>query len=176
LVLPAAAGATTLVGPTNIEATGAAQSCDPSCTLANVALPDTVGLARSPVTGTISRWRANIFDGNGPIRLQVLKRTHNEAGTSNDEFMALRQSGKKTVTTTGKQSFTANRLPIRRGQFIGVVLEGGFGTHIGVGNLTGGDFIDFEPPLAPGDAARNDSGVFPGLANQYLLLNATVRP
>ena len=153
-----------------------AQSCFDQCTFTNAVLPDPVGLERSPITGTIKRWRVNIQSGNGPLRLQVLKRTHNEPGTVNDEFVAVRETGDSPVTGTGKQVFDAN-IRIRKGQFIGLAeLEDGLGTFIGFGKVTSGaDFIDFEPPLTVGDSPLTTSALYTGSPGQYLLFNATVR-
>lgn len=175
LVLPATAEAAT-VGPSDVDlATGTAQSCFDQCTFINATLPDAVGLERSPITGTITRWRANVQDGNGPLRLQVLKRTHNESGTASDEFVAVRETGNSPVTGTGLQAFDAG-IHIRQGQFIGLAeLEDGFGTHIMFDTVSGSDFIDFEPPLTPGDSPRTTSGLYTGSPDEYLLFNARVR-
>ena len=174
LAMPAFTQAAT-VGPSDIEETGFAQSCFDQCTFTNATLPSAVGLERSPITGKIKRWRVNVADGEGPLRLQVLKRTHNEPGTANDEFVAVRETGKSPVTGAGEQVFDAD-IRIRKGQFIGLgELEDGFGTHIGFGEASGADFIDFEPPLAPGESPRTTSNLYSGSPDQYLLFNATVR-
>lgn len=175
LVLPASTEAAT-VGPSDVDlATGTAQSCFDQCTFMNPILPEGVGLERSPITGKITRWRANVADGVGPLRLQVLKRTHNESGTANDEFAAVRETGDSPVTGTGEHVFDADTR-IRKGQFIGLAeLEDGFGTYIEFAETSGSDFIDFEPPLIPGDPARKTSGVYTGSPDQYLLFNARVR-
>ena len=176
LALPASAEAVT-VGPDVDAAPSNTQGCSVDCTLANVVLPGAVGLERSPITGTITRWRGSFGSGDGPVRLQVLKRTHNESGTANDEFVAVRETVDTPIEGTAHEEFDAH-LKIRKGQFIGLVLDGGSGTSINlaeVGPMSTSDFIDFEPPLAPGDSPRKTNNVFTGSTNQYLLYNARVR-
>jgi hypothetical protein len=171
-VMPASASAA-LIGPPTVEADPFeifGESCGEACTFVNVKLPE--GKERSPVTGTITKWRVNVDSFNvstdHTLRLQVVKRTRNEPGVAGDKFEAVRQSRKEEMQLGTNTLETS--LEIRKGQFIGLRYPG---NSISVGALEGGRFLDFVPPLLPtGGAAKPElnAGV-----DRHLLLNATVR-
>jgi hypothetical protein len=173
LFLPTPAGAA-VVGPPNIG------SIDPdgsygcfgfsSCSFANLRLPD--GNVRSPISGTITRWRVNIQETSanpaGPLRLQVLNRTVDKPGVAADEFKAVRESP-DTPTSAGLNVVQAS-LHIRKGQFIGIAV---LSDQTGINNVdNSGVFGVFDPPLAPGDPGSTPDQ-FPDGAH-YLLFSATI--
>ena len=161
------------MGPTDVGvATPLAMNCNTQCTLANVVLPNAVGLERSPITGTITRWRASFDSGDGPVRLQVLKRTQDKVGAANDTFVAVRETVDTTVPGTGKQVFDAD-LHIRKGQFIGLKgLSFASGTFVNYASRPRARMAMFAPELVPGDSPRKSDALFP---SEYVLLNASVR-
>jgi hypothetical protein len=170
LALPASASAA-LVGPRDLDVGGNAIGClDPDCTYANLSLAD--GKVRSPIAGTITKWRVYVhpsFDP-GPIHLQVLRRTVNEAGVTDDKFKAVRESAEETGVPTGKQDFLTS-LPIRKGDFIGVTATFGGATFAEVDNL-GGKRGLFVPALEPGGGGAMP---FSAQSDSYVLFNATVK-
>jgi hypothetical protein len=173
-LVPASAGAA-VVGPKDLTATDTADTCfpDPTCTFANLKLPAGTGNLRSPISGTITKWRA-VFDdvplGGGPVRLQVLRRTVNQSGIRNDIFQVLRESGDAFVGSAGTSVFQTS-LRIRQGDYIGFASD----TEVPFLNFVetpGGKYGIWNAVLAPGDQGAPDR--FPPFS-AYLLYNATVR-
>jgi hypothetical protein len=174
LVLPSSAGAA-LVGPPGIATSGwdGAYGCFgfPACTFANLRLPD--GAVRSPISGTITRWRVNVEETSpntaGPLRLEVLRRTADKPGLAADKFKAISRSA-KTTTDAGLNVLQAS-LPIRKGDFIGIA---DLSEQTYIRNVEGsGIFGVFAPPLAPGDPGSAPDE-FPSV-DAYLLFSASVR-
>lgn len=164
-----------LIGPRDVsaDAFAGARTGFP-CTQSNVQLPE--GNVRSPISGTITRWRVYVpsahdtFVNDGPLRLQVLKRTINQPGIVNDEFKAIRETPDQAVTPIGKQAFNAD-LRIRKGQFIGLLIPPD--TEVGEGEGSPAYLFDWCPELTPG--AAGGQADFKD-AGQYSLFNATVKP
>lgn len=174
LALPPSADAA-LVGPHDLSDSivDGSYGCFgfPSCTFTNLSLPGAA--VRSPISGTITRWRVNVEatspNTGGPLRLQVLRRTVNEPGVAADKFKALRQSG-DAVTGPGKNVLQAS-LDIRKGDFIGLA---DLSDQTFIRNVDGsGLFGVFDPPLAPGGPGSTPDEFPTGGA--YLLFNATVK-
>ena len=177
--LSSSAGAA-LIGPKDISddaSNGVFVGGTPPCTYSNVQLPE--GNVRSPFSGDIERWRVNVTEphdllvNDGPLRLQVLKRTTNEPGVVNDEFKSVRQTGEQSVTPGGDRQAFNTSLRIREGQFIG----------LDVATDTEVESLDVEPAepaylfrwcpwLTPGAPGVAPSSTF---EDSYLFFNATVR-
>ena len=178
LSVPGAASAATL-GPEDVAppTSGGTYTCLSAltCTMANVQLPATVGgKETAPFTGKITKWRVNIpiahdsYTNDGPLALQVLKRTAENVGDDeyDDEYAAVRESKYKDVTPDSVNSFNTN-LRIRKGQLIGLAQ-----TDNETEVLGGGDpgFIQwFEPVLVPGEPGAVASNTE---ESDYLLFNA----
>jgi hypothetical protein len=172
-VVPGTAGAA-VIGPQDITPSDAltGYSCfgNPSCTLVNLNVPD--AKVRSPVSGTITRWRVNVADNGtsqGPLRLQVLRRTVNEPGNVDDEFKAIRQTSKET--SQGDKNVFQASLRIRKGDYIGLANLAENTSIWSVDDV--GLFAEYSAPLVPGDPAASPD-LFP-IGQHYLLYNATVR-
>jgi hypothetical protein len=176
LVLPGVAGAK-LIGPKDLSSFDGSYSCfgTPSCTEVNVTIP--TGKVRSPITGTIVRWHVNVEstygNGQGPLQLQVLRRTVNEPGVGGDKFKAIRESA-EVESAFGDNTFQTS-LRVKKGDFIGLAILSDLTAIREVDGDTFGDanFGVFDAPLVPGDpAAAPDQ--FPS-APAALLYNAKVR-
>ena len=172
LVPASASGA--LIGPRDIDNSMRTGTYSlNSCTYGTVKHPD--AKVRSPIGGEIKRWRVNIpevqgiFVNDGPVRLQVLKRTENQPGVVNDEFKVVRESEDQTVTPDFVQAFFTN-LRIRKGQFIG--LAGASDTTVAAGTATGAYHLQWCPTLMPGAPGAHSTFA---VGDDYLLYNATVR-
>jgi hypothetical protein len=156
LSVPGAADAGTL-GPVDLTANqGGTYACVNviTCTMANVQLPDAVGKERAPFSGRIKKWRVNIppahdsYTNNGPLALQVLKRTSDEPGLFDDEYVAVRESEYEGITPNSINILSTN-LRIRKGQFIGLA-HGDEQTEV-VGGGAPGFMLWFEPALVLGE-------------------------
>jgi hypothetical protein len=119
-IVPATAGAA-LIGPSDLSLSNGTFAGPTS--YVNAQLPQGVGKVKAPFSGKITRWGVSIgtphdtFTDDGPLNLQVVKRTTNQPGASNDEFKMIRQAPPQAVTPSLVQHFNAN-LKIRKGQFI----------------------------------------------------------
>jgi|SRR5215211_4485474 len=172
LVAPALAGAA-VIGPPDLESKwDGSRACglDPApCEFVNLRLP--TGDVRSPVTGTITKWRVNIEEfsgtGEGPVQLQVLRRTVNEPGRPADEFRAVRESSEED-TGINVNTFFAS-LKIRKGDFIGLNL---LGENTSIRQIDAGVVGIFETPLTAGDPAAPFDDF---LQERQMLFNATVK-
>lgn len=162
------------IGPRDISAAqleGAYSAA--GCTYSNVRIPKRN--FRSPLGGTITRWRVHIpaphdtLVNDGPLRLQVLKRIDNQPGVVNDQFQVVRETSNRPVTPIGQQGFNAS-VPIRKGQFIG--FTGPSDTEVGAGNKSGAYHFQWCPALTPGATGGPADFTIPG---DYLLFNATVK-
>lgn len=171
LAVPAGAGAA-VIGPRDV----APESWDGSVahnsflpwTAVNLSVPD--ANVRSPISGTITRWRINVEatfqTGDGPMQLQVLRRTVNEPGNADDKFKVVRETSEVT-SGFGKNVFQAS-LSIRKGDFIGVqVLDDDTAIReIDSGVLAWFDSFDpGDPAIVPDDFQSSA---------QHVLFNATV--
>lgn len=165
-----------LIGPRDVsaDAFAGAYAGVPTCTYSAVQLPE--GSVRSPISGTITRWRVHVpaahdtLVNDGPLRLQVLKRIVNQPGIVNDEFKAIRETPDQAVTPIGKQAFNTD-LRIRKGQFIGLVVPDD--TEVGSGAGSPAYLFEWCPELTPGDPGGPADFTVP---DEYLLFNATVKP
>jgi hypothetical protein len=179
LAVPASAGAAK-IGPQDLTpgGGGGAYVCgagEPTCTMTNIQLPNAVGRERAPFSGTITKWRVNIppahdiFDNDGPLALQVLKRTDNKPGFTNDEYAAVRESGYEGVGPGVVNGVGAN-LRIRKGQFIGLAHSEN-DTEVASADETGARGFQFEPALIPGEPGVDETYI---RQNTTYLFNATV--
>jgi hypothetical protein len=175
LVLPGVAGAK-LIGPKDLSTIDGGYSCfeTASCTEVNLAVP--TGTARSPVSGTIVRWRVSISESNsgeGPLQLQVLRRTRNEPGVAADKFKVIRESPEEE-TFFGLNAIQAS-LRIRKGDFVGLALLSDQTSinEVDTDTFGTGNFGIFDSPLVLGSPAVVPDQ-FPS-APAALLYNATVR-
>src|SRR5688572_15143404 len=85
-----AAARSVIVGPPDVSTVPGifGEGAPEAATFMNVRLPD--GHVRSPVTGTITRWRVNVYSTNfgtpSGFRLQVIRRTRNKPGYAGDVY------------------------------------------------------------------------------------------
>lgn len=172
---PPAGGATVGVPTGQLDETNFGRACGGStCTYVNDRL--SVGKARASVSGKITKWRANIGEvggGTGPVevRLQVLRRTVDEAGTAADEFKAIRETASAFSGAEGVNTFQAS-LKIRKGDFIGLAaLESDVEVY-GVEEVSGNRALIFDPPFVPGDPAQTPSDF---LEQERIAFNATIK-
>jgi hypothetical protein len=162
LVAPAGAKRAT-IGPKDLSPPGggAAVCGAPTCTMTTGALPD--GKLRAPFRGKIARWKVGIgeahdvFDDDGPVRLQVLERTLDGVDFLGDEYVAVRETQEKVVEPGTINTFRA-RLKIKKGQFIGLA------------SVEDTD-LRFDDVLVPGEAATTPDAGFSG---SYWLFNARI--
>ncbi len=176
LAVPTMASAGTVGVPTaKLTNTNFGRACGgESCTFVNDQL--SVGRARAPVTGTITRWRANVGEvgtGTGPVevRLQVLRRTANEPGVVADEYAAIRESGPSLTTTEGVNKFAAS-LKIHKGDLIGLAAFGEQVEVYGRDGVEGNRELIFAPPFIPGDAAVAPDTV---IEQERIAFNASIK-
>jgi hypothetical protein len=102
--------------------------CGQPCTLATTVSPEHLTWFRSPVSGTIVRWRIQTVAGSTPqaIALRVLAPVAGDAFTDalNESFVGAGTSGPEPApVTAGIFTFPA-RLAVRAGDFIGLDTEG----------------------------------------------------
>jgi hypothetical protein len=167
LAQPGSASAA-LVGPPELAEVHGCGASSGATSFTNLRLPE--GRVRSPITGTVTKWRVNIEDfANtlGPVRLLVERRTANNAGLDNDKYKVTDRSQAKT-TAPGINRFDAS-LSIRKGDFIGLTVA------------------DQTCPAYRNDPLGVNAVFFPALplndptkptdirTNEFLLYNATVR-
>jgi len=170
--VPATAGAA-LIGPSDLTSSNGTFAGPTS--YVNAQLPQGVGKVKAPFSGKITRWGVSIgtphdiYTDDGPLRLQVLKRTADEPGASNDEFKMVRETPPQAVTPGLVQHFNED-LKIRKGQFIGLFVAED--TEVAEADDTPATMLQFSDGFeigAPGDRADFVSS---GL---YLLFNARVK-
>ncbi len=184
LAAPAFTGAA-LIGPPDIKNNwnGSFGCLEVPCEYVNLSLPrapasDTgfafdirAGKVRSPITGTITKWRVNVEKfvgtGQGPLQLQVLRRTVDEPGRAADEFRAIRQSSEEDTVFDVNTFFTSLR--IRKGDFVGLNI---LGEDTSIRELDAGVLGYFASPLTPGGLAAPFDDFF---QDRQILLNATVK-
>jgi hypothetical protein len=123
-VATAAHAPAAVIGPKDLSESDGASTClTPICTLGTPKIPGTPTTA--PFSGTITLWKASVstphdsFVNDGPLSLQVLKRTVDKPGFADDRFEALRETVAEDATPGAINSFEAD-LRIRKGQFIGL--------------------------------------------------------
>ncbi len=171
-IVPATAGAA-LIGPSDLSLFNGTFAGPIS--YVNAQLPQGVGKVKAPYRGKITRWGVSIgtphdaFTDDGPLRLQILKRTADEPGAYNDEFKMVRQTPPQAVTPGLVQHFNAN-LKIRKGQFIGLFVPED--TEVAEADDSPATMLQYLGGFeigAPGDHA---DFVIPGL---YLVFNARVK-
>ncbi|HKO38828.1 MAG TPA: IPT/TIG domain-containing protein [Solirubrobacterales bacterium] len=119
------------------------------------------GIATSPITGTIIRWRVNGFEG--PWRLRVLSPNGGPSYTGSGTGTA------ENVPDKGLHTY-GTALPIKAGQTIGIESTGQ--AWFGAVPSPGASFAVFAPPL-PDGATGNAIGVF---ENQSFTFSADVLP
>jgi hypothetical protein len=160
-----------VIGAQNLtNSDGAATCLSATCTVADPRIPGET--AKAPFSGKITRWRVSIpdahdaFNNDGPVRLQVLKRTVDKAGLANDEYVAVRESDSEDAVPGLINPFQTN-LRIRKGQFIGLASTND--TEIHQRDKARAHFLNWIDALIPGDPART-----PDIADRgrYSLFNA----
>jgi hypothetical protein len=175
LAVAAPAGAKkATVGPKDLSppSTSAATCLSPTCTLTTGAAPGVK--LKAPFGGKITRWKVrtaephDLLFNDGPVRLQVLKRTVNEPGFLDDEFEAVRETG-DTAVEPGSVTTLNTKLKIRKGEFIGLVNVDD--TEISQGGESEATYLRFDTALIPGETARTPDAANPGA---YWLFNAKV--
>lgn len=144
--------------------------CGDPCTLATTVSPERLAQFRSPVSGTIVRWRIQTVAGSTPqaIALRVLSPVAGDAFTDalSESFVGVGTSAPEPApVTAGTFTFPA-RLPVRAGDFIGLDTEGKALDAVAVEEES---IRVFTPPPhdfgAPGDGIHR---------NYALLINADV--
>jgi hypothetical protein len=176
LAVASPAGAATVGVPTGqLDETDFGRACGGStCTYVNDRL--SVGRTKAPASGTITRWRANIGEvgvGTGPVevRLQVVRRTVNEAGVAADEFKAIRETASAFSEDEGVNTFQAS-LKIRKGDYIGLYALDTDVEVYGAEEEPGNRALIFDPPFVPGDPAQTPSDF---LEQERIAFNATIK-
>jgi hypothetical protein len=170
-----ASGATVGVPTGQLDQTDFGRACPGSaCTYVNDRL--SVGKTRAAVSGKVTKWRANIGEvggGTGPVevRLQVLRRTVDEAGAAADEFKAIRETASAFSGAEGVNTFQAS-LKIRKGDFIGLDAIGSDVEVFGAEEVPGNRALIFSPPFVPGDPAQTPSDF---LEQERIAFNATIK-
>jgi hypothetical protein len=163
-----------VIGPTDLTDAVSATGCvTATCTHATPKLPGAT--TRAPFTGTIVSWKVSIpapfstFTNDGPLRLQVLKRTANKPGIKKDKFEAVRETPEETAMPNSINLFEAN-LRIREGLFIGVATVSD--TVVNEGEKSDAVLMNWGEALVPGVPARA-----PTIADRdrYNLFNARVK-
>ena len=168
---PATAGAA-LIGPSDLSLSNGTFAGPTS--YVNAQLPQGVGKVKAPFSGKITRWGVSIgtphdvFTDDGPLRLQVLKRTADEPGASNDEFKMIRQTPPQAVTPGLVQHFNED-LKIRKGQFIGLFVPED--TEVAEADDSPATLLQYLGGFEIGAPGEHADFVTPGL---YLLFNARV--
>jgi hypothetical protein len=145
-----------VIGANKLTNSDGASTCIAStCTIAAPKIPGAT--AQAPFSGTITRWKVSIpdphdsFDNDGPMRLQVLKRTANEPGLANDEYVAVRETEYETLVPGLINPFQTS-LRIRKGQFIGISSTDD--TEILERDKAGAHYLNWVDALIPGDPPR----------------------
>jgi hypothetical protein len=134
-----------------------------------IKVPEVGAFAASPVSGAIVRWHVRGFQG-GPFRLQVLRPNDILEGLGfPTAYTAVGTGSPEVVLDTGTETFNTD-LPIQAGDLIG------FTNHsesdlIGVAELAGAAFVQFEPPLGDGITA---SGI--STSGKEIGISAEVQP
>jgi hypothetical protein len=108
------------------------------------------------------------FTNDGPLRLQVLKRTVNHPGAVNDEFKMIRQTPPQTVTPSLVQRFNPS-LKIRKGQFIGLFVPED--TEVAEADDSPATMLQYAGGFEIGAPGKHADFV---VSNLYLLFNARV--
>jgi hypothetical protein len=135
-------------------------ACGGACTMANVALGEPGANLRSPVNGTIIRWRVTTV-GTGTYALRVLR-------PSGGEFIGAGTSA-GNVTSSGPQTFTAS-IPIQAGDLIGVDSPGS-PNNVAAAAVNGSKAHTWIPTFPDGTM----SGTGTDVPNFELALNADVQ-
>jgi hypothetical protein len=169
LVMPS--GATgAIVGPKDIglEQADTGSTCTPSCTWVNTKLPDGVGQVRVPFDGAILEWRVNVGSGDGPLQLQVLRRTVNKPGNTSDKYDVVRQSEPETFASVGVPIEHDTNLRVKKNDFIGLAHPEGSDTGVWRSDGAGTE-LAFNPLPDLGEIVKPFD-----VERQYRLFNATV--
>jgi hypothetical protein len=174
VLAPSALARVAVIGPPKLTTGSGASTClAATCTVANARIPGAV--VRAPFRGRITRWKVrtaaphDMFNNDGPVRLQVLKRTDDPAGFDADAFMALRQTKARAVDPDSVNVFRAH-LRIRKGQFIGLLSTDD--TEIRDATMAGAiHFQWWDPALALGEPATAADFTY---TSSYMLFNARV--
>ena len=170
-----AGGATVGVPTGQLDETDFGRACGGStCTYVNDRL--SVGKTRAAVSGKITKWRAAIGQvgaGTGPVevRLQVVRRTVNEAGVAADEFEAVRETASAFSEDEGVNTFQAS-LRIRKGDYIGLYALDTDVEVYGAEEEPGNRALIFDPPFVPGNPAQTPSDF---LEEERIAFNATIK-
>ena len=149
-----------------------APPCGEPCTLATTISPGHLAWFRSPVDGTIVRWRLQTGSGSAAqmVRLRVISPlAGEELGEGPSEAFSGAGTGEAVAVPTTAGTFTfPTRLPVQAGDFIGLDTQGGALAALAAEEES---IRVFKPPLSDLGAA------VPGAhENLALLLNADVVP
>ncbi|HWX44267.1 MAG TPA: hypothetical protein VNY52_02980 [Solirubrobacteraceae bacterium] len=147
-------------------------ACGAPCTLSTTVSPARLSVFRSPITGTIVRWRIET-DAESvaqKVRLRVLAPTAMDGftGAEDEEFTGVGSSAAVPVPTIAGTFTFPTRVPIVAGDFIGLDTEG---KALGAVAVEEESVRVFDPPLGDFGPART------GAHEDYaLLVNADVIP
>jgi hypothetical protein len=168
LAMAGSAGGAVIGAKKLTNSDGASTCISSTCTIAAPKIPGAV--TQAPFSGTITRWKVSIpdphdsFDNDGPMRLQVLKRTANEPGLANDEYVAVRETEYETLVPGLINPFQTS-LRIRKGQFIGVSSTSD--TEIFERDKAGAHHLNWSDALIPGEPARAAGNIDHGRFNLF---------
>jgi hypothetical protein len=148
-------------------------ACGAPCTISTTVSPARLAYFRSPITGTIVRWRIETNAESAPqmIRFRVLAPTAMDpfTGAEDEKFSGAASSKAVPVPTTAGTFTFPTRLPVIAGDFIGLDTEGKALGAVAVEEESIREFA--KPPL------RNRSAPRTGIHEDYaLLINADVVP
>jgi hypothetical protein len=112
-------------------------------------------------TGTVTSWSLNAGSEGGKVRLRVLR------PIAGGKFKAIRSSVRRTVSTTGRNTFPA-RIAVRKGDVLAVSNDSS-GIYMSQGSA--GTVHYFSNPLSDGSSGKPDRVS----AQLHLLLSAQVK-
>ena len=140
-------------------------TCTSGCTIAATSLPGR--MVASPIDGVLVRWRARVSIPSQPLSDTIELRTLRPAGGGS---YTARGSDRGTPRANGAVNTFAARLPVRRGDLIGLDL----GSGEGIGAVPRfSELATFFPALAAGETRGPASA---GASGSELLYNADIEP
>lgn len=140
-------------------------TCSSGCTIATMALPGRT--VASPIDGVLVRWRARVAIPSRPLSDTIELRTLRPAGGG---AYTARGSDRGTPTANGAVNTFTARLPVSRGDLIGLDL--GSGEGIGAAPRSS-QIATFFPALAANETRGPASS---GASASELLYNADIEP